>query len=181
MTDKHLIIFVWPREALLEEDFGTRMNLAKELFKDIPKVQAISVVGDTADKVLAVLGGPKETDSGLVLHAMRELALAGNDEDFNTSIIAAVEAFASYGHSGGSASVAIPMLHDLLQYKNLTPLTDDSDEWMNVEMGDTPCWQSRRNPQAFSNDGGKTYYLLSDIGDENQPKPIYKTAERNPS
>lgn len=100
----------------------------------------------------------------LVEHAKRELELAGNDEDFNQSMIKAVEAFASYGHSGGSASIAVPMLNDLLQFKNLTPLTDDERGWMQVEMGEENCWQSRRNPEAFSNDHGKTFYLLSEGG-----------------
>lgn len=108
----------------------------------------------------------------LVEHAKRELALAGNDDDFNQSIIKAVEAFASFGHSGGSAMVAIPMLNDLLQFKNLTPLTNNPNEWMQVEMGKEDCWQSQRNPEAFSGDGGKTYYLLSD-----NPRVIHTAEE----
>lgn len=109
---------------------------------------------------------------GLVEHARRELALAGNDEAFNHSMIKAVEAFAAYGHSGGSASVAIPMLNDLLQFKNLTPLTDSPYEWMDV--GDN-LWQSTRNPEAFSLDRGKTYYLLSEGASQSNPNPIHKT------
>ena len=48
--------------------------------------------------------------SSLVEHAKRELELCGQtaeDPAYAASIVAAVEAFASYGHSGGSASVAI--------------------------------------------------------------------------
>jgi len=107
---------------------------------------------------------------GLVEHAKRELALAGNDEDFNECLIKAVEAFAGYGHSGGSASVAIPMLNDLLQFKNLTPLTNRPTEWMNVGDG---VWQSVRNPEAFSKDRGVTYYLLSEGGNEQHPAPLH--------
>lgn len=102
----------------------------------------------------------------LVEHAIRELELAGVEEDVRPSIIKAVEAFASYGHSGGSASVCIPMLYELLQFHNLSPLTDDPDEWNNVTDFDPssklPLWQSRRRSEAFSHDGGKTYYLLSE-------------------
>lgn len=96
----------------------------------------------------------------LVEHARQELALLDNDEKFNESMIKAVEAFAEYGHSGGSASYAIPLLNDLLLFKNITPLTNSSSEWMLV---DTNLWQSNRNPEAFSTDGGKTYYLLSEV------------------
>jgi hypothetical protein len=120
--------------------------------------------------------------SNLVEHAKRELALAGNDADFNQSIIKAVEAFASYGHSGGSASVAIPMLNDLLQFKNLTPLTDDPSEWNIVDDAMQPdgvrCWQSNRNSEAFSHDHGKTYYLLSEGSNSKHPEPLHETVRK---
>lgn len=96
----------------------------------------------------------------LIEHAIRELSLAGNDEEFNDCIIKAIEVFASYGHSGGSAVVGIQILHDLLQFKNLTPLTNNPSEWNKVG---PKMWQSSRNPEAFSIDGGAHYYLLSDI------------------
>lgn len=99
----------------------------------------------------------------LVEHATRELELAGVEEDVRPSIIAAVEAFASYGHSGGSASVVVPMLHDLLQFKNLSPLTSRWDEWNDVaEMAGFVVWQNNRCSEAFSYDHGHTYYLLSE-------------------
>lgn len=106
----------------------------------------------------------------LVEHARQELSLLGNDDDFNECIINAIKAFASYGHSGGSASVAIPILNDLLQFKNLTPLTNNSSEWNKV--GDE-SWQSSRNSEAFSKDGGKTYYLLSEGANDTKPEPIH--------
>jgi hypothetical protein len=50
-------------------------------------------------------------------------------------------------------------LFDLLaNYKPLSDLTDNPHEWMEVVDG---LWQSRRNSEAFSNDGGKTYRLNS--------------------
>ncbi len=116
--------------------------------------------------------------SNLVDHAKRELALAGNDEAFDNSIIKAVEAFASYGHSGGSASVGIQLLNDLLQFKNLTPLTDNPDEWIHIHEdvweGDS-VWQNCRNGEAFSNDEGKTYYLLSEGGNNQNRVPLHES------
>lgn len=99
----------------------------------------------------------------LVEHARRELEIARVEEDVRPSIVAAVEAFASFGHSGGSASAVIPMLNDLLRFKNIAPLTDDPGEWMDVaDFAGYQVWQNRRNSEAFSLDGGKTYYLLSE-------------------
>lgn len=119
----------------------------------------------------------EESTSNLVNHAKRELSRLNNDEAFNACIINAVAAFAQYGHSGGSASVAIPLLNDLLQFKNVTPLTDDPKEWNEVG---AKTWQSSRNPEAFSEDGGKTYYLLSDRDTHEGAKlPQYETEKSN--
>lgn len=98
--------------------------------------------------------------STLVEHAKRELARLGNDENFNQTIVNAVAAFAQYGHSGGSAPYATAILNDLLQFKALSPLTDDPAEWNEVGEG---VWQNSRNSEAFSTDGGKTYYLVSEM------------------
>lgn len=104
--------------------------------------------------------------SNLVNHARRELQLVGEDEVTIEGYLGVIQAFADMGHSGGSASVAIPVITELLQFKNLTPLTDDPEEWMHVaeEMwGEKDgVYQNRRNGEAFSYDKGKTYYLLSD-------------------
>lgn len=101
----------------------------------------------------------------LVEHARRELIALGefeSDPAYAQSIVATVAAFASYGHSGGSAGIAVEVLHDLLQFKNLTPLTDDPEEWEDrSEMSGYPLWQNKRNSSAFSTDVGRTYWLLS--------------------
>lgn len=95
----------------------------------------------------------------LVDHAKRELARLDNDEGFNQCIIKAVEAFSAYGHSGGSAGYGIHVLTDLLQFKPLTALTNDPDEWMSIIDG---LWQSTRRADAFSHDEGDTYYIIDD-------------------
>lgn len=101
--------------------------------------------------------------SNLVEHARKELALLGEEEATINGYLNVIQAFADMGHSGGSASIAIPTINDLLMYRNLTPLTNDPDEWMLVSQeGSNGIWQSRRNPEAFSNNGGRTYHLLSE-------------------
>jgi hypothetical protein len=103
--------------------------------------------------------------SSLVDHAREELVRIGEDPMTIAGYLDVIQAFADMGHSGGSASVAIPTINALLCWKNLTPLTDSPEEWMNVtSMGgmDTALWQSNRNPECFSTDGGKTYYCMSE-------------------
>ena len=105
--------------------------------------------------------------SNLVDHARRELAAIGEtDEEFRDTILDMVERFSKFGHSGGSAAVMTSMLVELLQFKNLMPLTDDPAEWHKHDMVEEPFWQNIRNGEAFSHDGGKTYYLLSEGSDE---------------
>lgn len=122
--------------------------------------------------------------STLVEHAKRELdilAKSGDpDDEMNKVLIECVAKFAEYGHSGGSASWAISVLNKLLQFKNLTPLTDNPDEWMQVGTGGLlyrgyDVWQNRRNSEAFSHDGGETYYVLSNGSSDSIPWPKYKT------
>lgn len=104
------------------------------------------------------------TESPLVAHARRELEISGQyaeDPAYSESIIAAVAAFSDYGHSGGSASVAREQLHHLLGWEPLSPLTSAPEEWIDrSEMSGKPFWQSRRDPKAFSEDGGKTWWRL---------------------
>lgn len=118
--------------------------------------------------------------SNLVEHAQRELELIGQFEEdprFAQSVVAAVAAFASYpGHSGSSAEIGAQMLHDLLNLKNLAPLTDDPTEWELVGTHPYNIWQNRRNGACFSKDGGTTYY------DVNESKgkdgfPIHQTKD----
>jgi hypothetical protein len=102
----------------------------------------------------------------LVDHAQRELALAGlldSDADYEAelgqNILDTVTAFSTYGHSGGSAAIAVAALERLLRFKTLTPITNNPDEWM--EVGPS-VWQSKRQSSIFSKDSGKTWYDLDE-------------------
>src|SRR5574339_1160593 len=106
--------------------------------------------------------------SNLVDHARRELEMINEEPETIDGYLKVIQAFADMGHSGGSASIAIPTIHALLQFKNLAPLTDNPDEW--VLVGES-MWQNNRNSEAFSNDGGKTYWLLSEGAHQNNPYP----------
>jgi hypothetical protein len=104
----------------------------------------------------------------LVEHARRELELCGqtaSDPAYAQSIVCAVAALATYGHSGGSMGCAIMQLHDLLQYRPLSPLTNDPDEWVchaESRPGVPGTWQNLRDSAAFSTDGGATYRYVDD-------------------
>lgn len=98
-------------------------------------------------------------DSNLVRHARREMEILGCQEDDILDMLSVVSAFASICMSGSQAAWHIALLPKLLQFQNLTPLTDNPDEWNEVGPG---VWQSSRCAEAFSEDGGRTYTLLSE-------------------
>lgn len=109
---------------------------------------------------------PVERQSNLVDHAKRELDLVGEQKSVVEAYLKIVRIFADMGHSGSSAMFAIPVIEHLLAMKPLSALTNDPEDWIHVgediwgEKGG--IYQNRRNGEAFSKDGGKTYYLLSD-------------------
>ncbi|WP_086562023.1 hypothetical protein [Streptomyces africanus] len=108
---------------------------------------------------------PRKTESNLVAHARRELRIIGEDPDTIRGLCRVVQAFADMGHSGGSAHFAALYLDKLLRYQPLSDLTDDAGEWIDRHaegMTQSPLWQNKRNSEAFSTDGGKIYYLLSE-------------------
>lgn len=112
---------------------------------------------------------PKQSNT--YKHAERELKLLFGDDysgDFYQgmlpeSVLRLIEVFAAEGHSGTSASMATMLFSQLADFKALTPLTNNPDEWNKV--GDRQ-WQNARQSCSFSHDGGVTYYTLEDRDDE---------------
>lgn len=104
--------------------------------------------------------------NNLINHARRELQAIGEEPAIIEQYLRVVTAYADMGHSGGSHSVAHPILMRLLDFKPLGPLTNNPDEWYyhgeEVWGKEGGVWQNKRNGEAFSNDGGKTYYLLNE-------------------
>jgi hypothetical protein len=123
--------------------------------------------------------------SNLVDHARRELELISEDEEAISGYLRVVQAFADMGHSGSSAAIATPVINRLLQFKNISPLTEDPSEWFYHgpetwgSADGSGIWQNTRDPACFSTDGGKTYYRVDE-----QPRwwhrkrKIYVTASR---
>lgn len=109
---------------------------------------------------------PIPEESGLVKHARSELALIENDEKFKDGLIDIVRIFSAQRHSGSSAEVAIELIGRLLRREPLTPLTDHPDEWHYVGHeqwdGTNGIWQNKRDSRAFSLNGGRTYWLVTD-------------------
>lgn len=109
-------------------------------------------------------------ESQFTTWARAELERAGlfdQDSDYESmlgeAVMELVYTHADEGHSGFSAQVALQIFSRLAEWKPLSPLTDDPNEWQHIEedvAGDAVTWQSRRSPGCFSRDGGRTFYDL---------------------
>lgn len=117
--------------------------------------------------------------SELLEHARSELKLAGydidapdkeefeSDEDYGNACAKnaykMLEIFASGGHSGFSAGVTLQLFNRLAKWQNLTPLTNNPNEWTECNFDKSrKVYQSKRCSSCFSDDNLKTYYDIYD-------------------
>ena len=123
--------------------------------------------------------------SNLMDHAKRELELSKVDEDIygdmtSKAVLELVSVFEKQGHSGASAGLVLALFIKVARFENLTPLSDNPAEWYDhTDKSSEPMFQNRRNGEAFSEDGGKTYYLLSDRWDRKSPRKMYTSTPSN--
>jgi len=144
---------------------------------------------DQLEYILTYGYGKKEAEAwesineSLTDFAKKELQLAGlfdKDSDYDGMIGEAVmdliQKFADQGHSGFSAGLTTSIFNKLAEYKPLTELTDNPEEWMDVNDARSPDhkpdWQSKRCPTCFSTDEGKTYYDLDELGNAGFDKRV---------
>ena len=100
--------------------------------------------------------------SGITQHGIGELNLINEDPKIIIWYTSVLEAFSALNHTAESAAHTAEVLYRLFKYENLFPLTDHPKEWEEVKPG---VWQSQRNFDAYSTNGGKTYKLFSENND----------------
>lgn len=120
----------------------------------------------------------------LLAHAKKELTLMGEEPDIIKWYLGVLEKFVELEHSGASLEITSNVLFRLMQHKNLTELTNDPEEWTDVstypyaQQEKGSLWQSKRNMEAFSTDGGETYYILSERTSDGK-EHFYISANKN--
>lgn len=113
-------------------------------------------------------------------HARRELEIMGEESETIEGYIRVIEAFEEMGHCGGSQDIAALVVHELLNLRNLRPLTDNPAEWTfhdKTVAGGNGIWQNLRNTAAFSKDGGKTFYFVTDVGYHRDEPQMHNSIE----
>jgi hypothetical protein len=107
----------------------------------------------------------------LIGHARRELELAQESPEMIEAIVKVIEAFVTgpLVTDGTTSAMAAQIIHQLLRRRPLTPLTNDPAEWIErLAPSGAKIWQSTRTPEAFSPDGGKTYWSLAEVSPEGE-------------
>lgn len=105
--------------------------------------------------------------SNIAKFAESELARIGMGADtkdpmnkaMHDHVMHMVEEFSKEGHSGFSASYALGILTKLLDWKPLTPITDEPDEWNDVSTdSDHIMYQHKRMSSVFKDgENGRAY------------------------
>lgn len=105
--------------------------------------------------------------SNFIKHAEHELDLIGMTEDSPDEMNAAmrkhilhmVTQFADEGHSGFSARYAAGILTKLMEFKPLSPLTGEDDEWNQIDYGNGVSYQNKRLSSVFKDGDGEAYNI----------------------
>jgi hypothetical protein len=162
-------------DALYYDKISDVVEAVKENLKDkdIAHLNAYLTQKNVAERVMAIVAPPTEEESNLIRHARQELEHIGCDEESIQEVLSIIQVYVGLGMSGGQASWLIPIVNDLVQFKNLTPLSDDPKEWVQHE---ETLWQNKRHSAAFSDNNGRTYWLVDDPID-----PISNSRTRYPS
>jgi len=120
----------------------------------------------------------EKQESNWMKHVRDEIRIGNVGDSFYgdllpNAIIELAEVFDKQGHSGMSAGIVSRAFYELANWRVLSPLTNDPEEWRAFDGVFTkPCRQSKRQPSAFSEDGGKTYRTTGD-------DKVYVSAEKN--
>lgn len=149
-----------------------------------------------------------EEATSLVKYAMDEMARLGwTDEDTDPMqkemvkcVLELMNVFDSQGHSGFSAPYCLKLFNRLANWKPISPLTGEDDEWKEV-WGDTNLYQNKRysavfkdkstgrtydcEGKVFTKDNGKTWYGCRDSSVDiifpytvpDEPEEVYLESE----
>jgi hypothetical protein len=115
-------------------------------------------------------GGNSTTKGGVIptnlsamsKHAIVELSLIKEEPKIVLWYVSILEAYNAMNLTEEASDHCLQTLNRLIRYENLAPLTNEPMEWVKVA---DDLWQSIRNYDAFSNNGGETYKLYSENND----------------
>ena len=95
----------------------------------------------------------------------------------NNDILDMVKMFSNQHHSGFSAKYSLNLLNRLLNYKPVSAITDNDDEWEAIDYGGDVAYQCKRCPSIFKSKDGKVYNVEGKIFSDDNGHTWYTSSE----
>ena len=104
-----------------------------------------------------------EGELNLLLKSCKDSESLKTQKAVNDDILDIIKLFSSQGHSGFSAGYSLNILKRLLDYKPLSAITGDEDEWVQLNYSPDLAYQSKRCPSIFRDADGKVYNVEAKV------------------
>lgn len=114
-----------------------------------------------------------ENELNRVLKSCKDSESIKVQQVINKDILDIVKIFSEQGHSGFSAHYTLNNLTRLLDYKPITPLTGEDDEWTKLDYGEDIAYQNKRCPSIFKRADGTAYNTEGKIFSSNNGHTWY--------
>lgn len=98
-----------------------------------------------------------ENELNLLLNSCTDEESKNVQKVVNKDILDIIRLFSEQGHSGFSAHYSMNILKRLMNYKPLSPITDDESEWNRLDYDDDLAYQCKRCPSLFKDKDGRVY------------------------
>ena len=118
-----------------------------------------------------------EGELNLLLKSCKDSESLKTQKAVNDDILDIIKLFSSQGHSGFSASYSLNILKRLLDYKPLSAITGDEDEWEQLNYSPDLAYQNKRCPSLFRDADGKVYNVEARIFSDDNGHTWYNCKE----
>lgn len=104
-----------------------------------------------------------ENELNILLKGCKDSESLKMQKSVNNDILDIIKLFSGQGHSGFSASYTLNILKRLLDYKPLSAITGNEDEWEQLNYSPDLAYQSKRCPSIFRDADGKVYNVEAKV------------------
>lgn len=118
-----------------------------------------------------------EGELNLLLKSCKDSESLKTQKAVNDDILDIIKLFSSQGHSGFSAGYSLNILKRLLDYKPLSAITGDEDEWEQLNYSPDLAYQNKRCPSLFRDADGKVYNVEARIFSDDNGHTWYNCKE----
>lgn len=118
-----------------------------------------------------------EGELNLLLKSCKDSESLKTQKAVNDDILNIIKLFSSQGHSGFSAGYSLNILKRLLDYKPLSAITGDEDEWEQLNYSPDLAYQNKRCPSLFRDADGKVYNVEARIFSDDNGHTWYNCKE----